>query len=471
MERAINLRVTLMVIALGCSARAEKASPRTDEDRTRIAAMLAELRQPLPVSPKYDGPPFQSEWYASPFQTQLARWPGYAAYRKKMEARRQAIDRRSELVSALAATDDAGAATLLAAIPFERRSPDGYGWNDWNPWGRFNGWLGAGAPLASRGGASVVYQQEDSQIDFAHSPCLAAAVGYPITHAPIYRMLARVGRRSDLDVLDRFDHLASGSDGWSRICAADDADKVKPGPRTINSGFGLCRGWDVGQYRVVQANDVWLRRKVTGGSFGPPAWAAVGVDTFLQRHPVSNVEMRGPAILVTFEGLAQPTTIDPSRVFLDRDGDGVSDRTEHFLGTDPERKDSDGDGKHDGVDGSPLASPARTESDRVAAEAIRYVARFVTGGLLTVLADAPFQMEPGHLQGVILHRARGSSSLPPGERLCKASAVVEALDIKGDSASVDVSWTSGEYRDGKQRLQLRRAGPTWRVVGDVAKNN
>ena len=54
-----------------------------------------------------------------------------------------------------------------------------------------------------------------------------------------------------------------------------------------------------------------------------------------------------------------------SQLQSDRDMDGLTDLAENILGTNPDSNDTDGDGKADGFDSNPLASPAKADRKSV----------------------------------------------------------------------------------------------------------
>src|SRR5439155_9613998 len=117
----------------------------------------------------------------------------------------------------------------LSPLLLARSTPEALGWWDWNTWGIWNearyglkAW--DGASRAARGS----HAQETSS-DVGHSETLTTSVGRPESHAAIYRMLARLGRREDATRLEELDRSTARAGGWTSICDADDAVK-EPGP-------------------------------------------------------------------------------------------------------------------------------------------------------------------------------------------------------------------------------------------------
>jgi hypothetical protein len=258
-----------------------------------------------------------------------------------------------------------------------------------------------------------------------------------VVRGAVYRLLARVGGREELAVLEQYDRTRPVSTGWLGVCAASDEAAAK-GDETPHYAaiVGLCQGEDVGQFRRVrQPFTLWLRQKLPKGGLGPPALV---VET------------------------------DPGKTFHDSDGDGLPDSTETMLGTDPKRTDTDGDGLRDGEDSSPTAAPAKTESARAQVEAIRYVMQFIgneTGWsnlpvVATVRGDLKSAAQiPG---GLYLHWPATKPSEP---RRPPIGALLEVGDaqVNGDTARVEVAWARGS-RGNMHVLSLRKLGGTWRVI-------
>jgi outer membrane protein assembly factor BamB len=331
----------------------------------------------------------------------------------------------------------------------------------------------------------------------ALTTCTAAPAGRSEGRAAIYRMLARLAGPSDLAALDALDAADSGAGGWSRICAADDANAAATPPRVVGDGWGLCKGIDVGGYRVTQAGAIWLRRRLPDGSLSPPAWAldpgGKGTDVDFVR--VKAAELRGQRIVVTGDQVALmsggPLTaeIDPAAVFADRDADGLPDLTEAAFGTDPGKADSDGDGVPDGRDPSPGAAPPADDAGRLRREIIRYAARFLSGNPIVVYAERPSWTDADIGAGLIVYRAppppaAGAARWPlcdivdcggahehpsvtmGGPRLCASPLVLDGLEIARNEARAVVAWSVQHGRAAAHRLRLRRVRGAWRVIGD-----
>jgi hypothetical protein len=269
----------------------------------------------------------------------------------------------------------------------------------------------------------------------------------------------------------------------------------EPGPpRTWVDPWGLCKGIDVGAYRVTQArNIIWLRRRRPDGSFGPPAWADdPGGDQCNDRRRMQTATMRvdGHVVVRGTLELVQDailSNIDAARVFADSDGDGLTDRTEVAFGTDPTRADTDGDGVPDGRDPAPLAKPlanAAAGEAAAAAEMLHYATLFLVGGPLTWQGERAAWGESAGPVGLLLHlspeRAADDQTCALGRRPPTSDkdaardvrtpfplATVDSLIVSGENAKGRFIWSD---RGGPQAhaLTLARVRGRWRVTGDRA---
>jgi outer membrane protein assembly factor BamB len=396
--------------------------------------------------------------------------------------------RRLAQIAMLAAMDDAKAADRLGPLLLARTTPAGLGWWDANIWGPGPGDHAIGAwDGASRGERRTRGQHFATEAGYSES--LPATVGRAEAHAAIYRLLARRGRRADLARLDELHRATTRAGGWASICEADDAVK-EPGPARVWVDFwGLCRGIDVGGgYLVTQSrNVVWVRRRLADGSFGPPAWADdPGGDQCLDWRIMQKAELRGGKIVVRgshgYDHDSVLSVIDPTGLFADADGDGLTDRTEAAFGTDPRRADTDGDGVPDGRDPAPLAVPARDAAGEVTAEVLRFAALFLVGGPLA-LDGATASAGEGPSGAALL------TGLPPGldadDQVCETAggrkrdedgrptkvrtpfpiARVEVSSVDGDRAQARFTWSSHSGSHAHE-LGLARKQGQWYVVDD-----
>jgi hypothetical protein len=274
-------------------------------------------------------------------------------------------------------------------------------------------------------------------------------------------------------VLHALDASAGASAGWERICAGDDA---APPPGAVIE-TSLCRGIDVGDYRLVQAAQlIFVRRHSGDTGYGPPAFAHDPGGDYLDPRGVDGVELREGKLHVRgwrFGRTAvEPWTviIDPAVVFRDRDVDGVTDATEVLLGTDPARADTDGDGIADGRDVAPLAKARQRGADmgNVESEVVRYLSLFLAGGPILLRADTAAGGDGAPTSGVVLHRARSG---PPAsdDRMCGSRVELQSVRLIGDEARVDVRWASGRDWRGRHALTLRRLGGEFRTVADESR--
>ena len=395
--------------------------------------------------------------------------------------------RRADQLVLLAAMDDAKVAQRLAPLLLARSTPAGLGWWDWNIWGR---WSEDRYGLPAWDGASRRERRAHARRptgDAGHSGVLTTSVGRSESHAAIYRLLARLGRREDAARLSKFDRATARSGGWAAICDADDAIK-EPGPKRFwVEPWGVCRGIDVGAYRVTQSRDIlWLRRRRADGSLGPPAWALDQIrDECNDRRLMQTAVMQDGRIVVGgMRELRDPdlATIDPAAVFGDADRDGLTDKTEAAFGTDPKRADTDGDGVPDGRDPAPLASPVPDARGTPVDEMVRFATLFLVGGPLTWQGEPAEWGESRSAAGLLLHARPGAdvddqacdrgrarqadeATKPRRVRTPFPVASVESLEITGDKAQGRFIWSEGGTRLAHD-LWLARVQGQWRVIDD-----
>ncbi|MCC6145009.1 MAG: hypothetical protein IT368_14485 [Candidatus Hydrogenedentes bacterium] len=111
-----------------------------------------------------------------------------------------------------------------------------------------------------------------------------------------------------------------------------------------------CHTFDLGQ------PSIWLVRHLHGDIWSPPFFAS---SPKLDRN--ENVSFS--CVADGFRIIRQDGTeiqIALADIIRDSDGDGLTDVTEHSLGTDPQAPDTDDDGVVDGKDGNPLTRQSAT---------------------------------------------------------------------------------------------------------------
>jgi hypothetical protein len=218
----------------------------------------------------------------------------------------------------------------------------------------------------------------------------------------VYRFLARMGNAEAIQSLDAFDRRRAATRvGWSHMC--DGHDKLEA--EVVKKMRGR-RGWQLG-YQIndmpcggappadgyqggVDSHGLWLRR-VEKTHRSPPAFALLTAEAYkgdlgalpFRRYLVidrvyvadGRVVIEGRAAGFR-EGQNAPhwrATVDPSETFRDSDADGVPDRTESILGTDPQLKDTDSDGIDDANDPLPTDGVPRDDASRIVAEVTDYL--------------------------------------------------------------------------------------------------
>jgi hypothetical protein len=402
-------------------------------------ALLAVIDEPVPVRPRYEGPKMGKVFSRAVLEAQ-DKWPGRKAYEQKLAAHEKQVDRRGEAARALAMLDDRTAARRLSPM---------------------------------------LLDDEQARLWGTHEHAIREV------RATVYRLLAHIGGKEDVAVLERYDRARPAATGWLQLCVSTDEAAAKGNEFVRYAGVGgPCqgRGQEVGEFRFIhQQSAIWLRRKLPDGKLDPPAWAGKAYQGHWGSIRIKDVELEGKKIVVhgadgSPQGGGKPWSdeIDIESTFQDSDGDSVPDPTEKALGTDPKNADSDGDGIPDGEDSSPLGAPAKSESARVQIEAIRYIMDFLDGeasrsrlpALATVRGDMKNAAQvPG---GLYLHWPAAK----PGEewrQLMGAFIGVSECQVEGDSAHIKVEWSPGS-RGSTHVLSLRKLAGTWRVT-DVKMTN
>lgn len=390
---------------------------------------------------------------------------------------------RGRMILALAELDDSASAPVLTSMLFDSASPTGYARPQVEKIGV--------SPSRTTPWTPNWEQRGVNENVFSH--CLQSPCGLPEQHAAVYRMLARLGRPADHAALRRFDSATSAPGGWAHLCDDDDAIR-KPfrGSTPVRNGLGLCKGWDLGDIRVAKAEALWLRRRRSDGSWGPPAWAYdPGGDETLYKSEVQStrrlkdgkIRIDGMTYPDMYTGKPWSVTLDPRAVFADKDGDGLADLTEKALGTDPARADTDGDGIPDGKDPAPRAAPDRNAGSQAADGLLHYLTVFESGGPVGVYADQNLWSGGGGARGArfVMHwprQDRGRADCKeygdcendrdgperiPGIRRCEEPLAIRSIRVEGDTAYAEVAWPSEGQRVDRQ-YRLAKVDGKWRVI-------
>lgn len=238
-----------------------------------------------------------------------------------------------------------------------------------------------------------------------------------------------------------------------------------PPPGATLDDAGQIAAWRAGA--AGDPRDVWVMTR-DGARWGPPRFTSVRAGA-----PITALfGGRRPSLEAGGETLVLP---DLRRLGADRDRDGLTDRLEARLGTDPRRADTDGDGRPDGQDPSPSCSDL--PSDDLAEMLRRGVAQNV----------AALSLEPGPwrdaserclaaslLRGPLLRETQdslpgaGELAVDVLEGAAKAAAVEAAVRSgqlpaapEPDAHTIVVRWSrrpAGEAASGATLIFVRRAG-------------
>jgi hypothetical protein len=265
--------------------------------------------------------------------------------------------------------------------------------------------------------------------------------------------------------------------GWNRLCQGAAAVGAERG-RFWGSTGSLCgAAVAAGKLKVAgAAPGVWIRAADTQASGGPVLAFQDGLSVDVEEawQKGDKLVARGQAYAAS-AGDRRPWSVEiqTKEALADRDGDGVPDRTETFLGTNPAAKDSDGDGKDDGDDPSPLAKPAARAGDKeLVEEIVRYalLEQPPPVRVVYVYAAAAQRSELDGVAGVVLHRdlmPRTAHELPVQAVPGAAHVILDEVTVNGETATALVRTLEaghhGSWVGPPSRLTLRHLGKTWRV--------
>ena len=297
----------------------------------------------------------------------------------------------------------------------------------------------------------------------------------PDSRSEIYQLLARVGGPEAERALATLDEKrAPKAMGWNQLCSGASPD---PAPRGFPGDDGICGvGAAAGNLRVAgAAPGVWIRPK--DGRATAPALAfqdGLAVDVQEATEKEGKLIAKGQAAARSGgEGRPWSVEIETKTALADRDGDGISDKTEQFIGTDPANKDTDQDGKNDGEDASPMARPSRLpEQGEVLKEIVRYafIEENTQRRLLYVHTRDKVQIDG--VAAVVLHKDPPPESIREWEGPQVPGAghvVIDEVAITREAATALVRkleyYPHGGRLSSPTRLKLRRLGGTWRVTG------
>jgi hypothetical protein len=273
----------------------------------------------------------------------------------------------------------------------------------------------------------------------------------------IFRQVVRAGRPEDTALLAQLDERTANPQGWGRICQYR---IVIESPISSAHDNPCATGKDTERdaaFVVVNNRSLWARRRRSDGGLGPPML----VSSSQQGLPYDS--MGGTAEdgrFVIRLGGKVVFSMPLADLLRDSDGDGVTDATEAYLGTDPKRADTDGDGIPDLEDPSPMGA-VQSEAAAALAQATSYLMLFETGTApLVVQAPKEYWGQAPRPPGLVLHVAnRADAKLP---NLSEWVVEVKSVEVNGGTA--EVHFAKGLLTR-LNVVRMVRLGGVWRVTG------
>jgi outer membrane protein assembly factor BamB len=291
----------------------------------------------------------------------------------------------------------------------------------------------------------------------------------------VYRFLARAGGSAAEDAFRKHDTNRRRPGGWRNLCQTNKPEKIEVNktPVDVPPVTGACGGDTAfGALRFGRYRSAWWVRRNQGTHWSEPAFLVSAEQTAFESAQVSarSIVLQG---LKTSNGARWTKSFDSRQVFADRDGDGIPDTAEDYLGTDAGALDTDGDGIPDGLDPSPLAGPARSEEARVQVEIVRYFALCEPNQrVIIVTAPAATFGQVADAAPLVLHR--DLTTHPTGPQIWDKRTLpvlIETIELGGETVTARVRLGEDEESEPRQEnctreLKLRRVGGIWRVSED-----
>jgi len=216
----------------------------------------------------------------------------------------------------------------------------------------------------------------------------------------------------------------------------------------------------------------WSRPFLSGGPVGSGDWKCQAVssngETYIPRRPVVLTLSAPDSLLLEFAPCAQgpaPRTILVADLLRDSDADGWTDIEERWMGTDPGRSDSDGDGIPDGRDVCPLYAPPATESSdedaRILERAVFALFGLAESHYALLVDEGSRPVQFSGLLGPVLYGKRQPTDM------AKSGGVYVRWKITGrtaDAATVEIDDYEGPLAASGSELKLRKVDREWVVV-------
>ena len=223
--------------------------------------------------------------------------------------------------------------------------------------------------------------------------------------------------------------------------------------------------------------DLWVAEADASGNVAPP-WFVGGSCEGVPRG-----RLDGDLLEVECgEDRERPLQLRVSELSADSDGDGLTDRVEARLRTDPRRSDTDRDGLADATDPAPGGgSEPRTEEDEIALAVFRQLHMFDEGGeteAAVVIGEAALEWSGRRGPTITLTtKARDALveeagldgipylSIAPGrQRLGREDDEIEETPASPDERYYQVTSYRGSLNAVGYDVTVRRLGPSWVVT-------
>jgi hypothetical protein len=229
---------------------------------------------------------------------------------------------------------------------------------------------------------------------------------------------------------------------------------------------------------------IYVTHRKDGADWVRPVLLNTPPDTkrFLGLPKLDAIKAEGDIVQLRLEAEGR-MRVDLKMVAPDADKDGIPDRIEKILGTDPEKPDTDGDGINDGADGNPMTPKAGMNDDAAQIRQAVFTTLFATSNSRDMIVVVENAKEVGKLEILTNDVEDAGNPEPPAfarqEYRGFAGHIVRAprtregfvnitkFDVKLDSpteATVNITdWEGGLAASGHE-AKLKKLHGKWVVV-------